>query len=182
MAVFERYTEESRRAIFFTQQTAFHGGATTINSGHLFLGLLSEARTRANRIFQLREAFPNETAQQSSLAKRKPIKGGLPLTDDLKRIIACAALEADSLQDRWIDTDHLVLGILREGENSGATRLNTAGLNLEKARQLVIANQGSRSRHRVPLWQRVVLPSPVGAALQIAFLLGLILAMVLLWR
>jgi len=106
----------------------------------------------------------------------------LPLTVDLKRVIACTALEADELKDRWIDTDHLVLGILREEQNAAATRLKSVGLNLEKARQLVIANQGSRSRHRVSLKERIVHPGPFGFVLQLAFLLGLILAIVRFWR
>jgi len=59
MAIFKKYTEAGRRAIYFTQQTAIRSGVTTIDTQHLFLGLLSEARTRADQIFQFKDHVPD---------------------------------------------------------------------------------------------------------------------------
>jgi ATP-dependent Clp protease ATP-binding subunit ClpC len=179
MAVFARYTEESRRAIFFARQTALLTNSATINSEHFFLGLLSEAQTRADQVFHLRAVFPIEADQQSTLAEQKPVKENIPLTTDLKRVIAYVALEADSLHDYWIDTDHLVLGILREDENAAANKLRSTGLDIETARRRVIEGKSSRPErpHPVIWWVR---RRPLGIALSVAFVIGVLVALYLL--
>ena len=68
--------------------------------------------------------------------KRNPEKN-LPLTLDCKRILAYTAEEANRMDDYWIDTDHLVLGILREGKCTAAVRLEASGLALQQARTQV---------------------------------------------
>ena len=59
------------------------------------------------------------------------------LGGDGKRILAYTAREANRLRDYWIETEHLVLGILRERENAAAVKLGVAGLDLERSRQLL---------------------------------------------
>jgi ATP-dependent Clp protease ATP-binding subunit ClpC len=176
--VFERYTEESRRAIFFAKQTALKENRPAIDSGHLLLGLLNERNTRADTVFHLRNLLPDEAAQQALLTKQR--NETIPLTDDGKRSLAYTAHEADDLRDYWIETEHLVLGILRESENTGAGKLRSVGLNIDAARKLVAENKSTRSTRRVPLLRQLLFPRPLGVALQIAFLLGIIVGMVLL--
>jgi hypothetical protein len=76
--MFERYTDECKRAIFFAQQTALREGATAIDSRHLLLGLLSEAETRADVVFRLRDLFPEETTAQIWLTTESSLKGPIP--------------------------------------------------------------------------------------------------------
>jgi ATP-dependent Clp protease ATP-binding subunit ClpC len=193
--MFERYTDESRRAIFFARHAALSRGKAAIDSNHLLLGLVWEKGTRADALFQLRVLLPEETSQKTTMNKAQSIESEIPLSDDSKRALACTAIEADQLKDYWIDTDHLVLGILREDKCSAAAKLRAVGLKLESARKLVVDNKSSRPRRRVSLWRQVILthpvgralsqflfPSRVGLALQIAFFVGVILAMVLLSR
>ena len=176
--MFGRYTDQCKRVIFFAQQTALCGRATAIDSGHLLLGLLSEGGTRADALFRLRDLFPEETAKQTNLIKQNSLKGTIPLTVDGKRTVAFTAREANGLRDYWIDTEHLVLGILREGENQAAGRLRAAGLELETARQRVVKNKCSRPPQPNPvLWW--VRQQPLGVALSIAFVLGIIAALYL---
>jgi ATP-dependent Clp protease ATP-binding subunit ClpA len=194
--VFERYTAEARRAIFFALHAALQDGRTTIDSEHLLLGLLFERGTRADAIFHLRDLFPDKIAKKTT--GNQQIKA-IPLADDVKRSLAYTAREADNLRHYWIDTDHLVLGVLADGENAenaAAAKLHAAGLHFDAARELVIENNRFRPWRRVPLWGRVsvwvasqfsplwraALPTPMGLALQIAFLLGIILAMVFVAR
>jgi hypothetical protein len=129
---------------------------------------------------------------------RKPqsIEAQIPLTEDSKRILAWTAIEANKLKDYWVDTEHLVLGILREENCSAAVKLRAVGLSLDGARKLVVDNTSSRPpRRRVSLWRRIILPdamdralwqflspSPIGLALQIVFFVGIILGMILLSR
>jgi len=73
----------------------------------------------------------------------------LRLTDEVKRTLAYASMEADAMGDGWVDTDHLLLGILRESACQAAKQLTGAGLTFEDSRSMVIENQSS-SR----LWPR----------------------------
>ncbi len=174
--MFERYTDECKRAIFFAQQAALREGATAIDSGHLLLGLLSEGGTRADVVFRLRGLFPEETAKQISITTQGSFKGTIPLTADGKRTFAFMAREANGLHDYWIYTEHLVLSILREGENKAASRLRAAGLDLDTARQRVVENQSSRPPRPNPvLWW--VRRRPLAVALSGAFVLGVIAAL-----
>jgi ATP-dependent Clp protease ATP-binding subunit ClpC len=199
--MFQRYTDETKRAIYFSAQRALYDGAPRIDSTHLVLGLLMDDDSRANRIFRLRERLPEEAAKQSmlksqndgnkcelalqvtspqsSLRKQKVAPNEVEMSSEGKRILACAAREANRFRDYWIDTEHLVLGILREDKNTAATRLRGTGLNIQTAGQLVIENQGSRPPRPDPvLWW--VRRRPLGVALTVIFLIGVITALYLL--
>jgi ATP-dependent Clp protease ATP-binding subunit ClpA len=178
--MFERYTDQCKRAIFYAQQTALDGSATAIDSVHLLLGLLSEKETRADNIFRLRELFPEETSQQANLIKQQMTKGTIPLSGDGKRAVAYAGREANQLRDYWVDTEHMVLGILREEANSAAAKLRAVGLGLESCRQLVISNKNSQPPRQNPVlfW---VSHYPISFALLVVlvFLLGITTALIL---
>ena len=177
--MFKRYTDECKRAIFLAQQTALHEGAAAINSTHLLLGLLRETDSRANSIFRLRELLPAEAAQLAALRKQQLANGIIPLSTDGKRVVAYTAREANRLRDYWIDSEHLVLGILREGDNASANRLRTIGLDIETSRQRVIENKSSRPPRPNPVlwWAR---RSPLGIGFAAVFALGVIVALILL--
>jgi ATP-dependent Clp protease ATP-binding subunit ClpA len=150
---FKRYTPPSRRAIYYAREAALHAGASDIGSVHILAGLLTDENSRANRLFQLQDRFPEEAARVRVL-KKFPEAKDIPLTKDGKRILAYAAEEANDLNDYWIDADHLVLGILRERACAGAAMLNKTGLQIAGARCVVAAQRGSRENYgRVPaLW------------------------------
>ena len=96
-----------------------------------------------------------------------------------KRILTSAAREANQLQDYWIETEHLILGVLRDGENAAAVKLRSLGLDLETSRQRVIENKASRPDRSSPVlfWVR---RRPIGFALVVAFILGIGTALTLL--
>ncbi len=154
--MFERYTDQNRRAIFFARQTALQLGAAAIDSGHLLLGLVTEKETRADIVFRLRELLPEEAAQQAVEIKQPMMKGTIPLSNDGKRAIAYTAFEANRLRDYWIDTEHLVLGILREESSPAAAKLRAMGLELESCRQQVMYSKDSRPQRADPVlrWVR----------------------------
>jgi hypothetical protein len=101
------------------------------------------------------------------------------LGGDGKRILAYTAREANRLRDYWIDAEHLVLGILREGRNAAATRLRAVGLEIETSRQLVIERKDTRPPRPNPVlwWAR---RRPLGMALAVVFFLGVFAALILL--
>jgi ATP-dependent Clp protease ATP-binding subunit ClpA len=196
--MFDRYTEDTKKAIYFAAHTALHEDAAEITSAHLLLGLVTNAKSRANNIFRLCEMLPDETARQSSLkiaenwdlvieqtSPRPPAKKEqtaaitINLGQDGKRILAYTASEANLLQDYWIDDEHLVLGILRENENAAAIRLRAIGLDLETARRRIVENIRSRPQRPNPViwWVR---RRSIGLALVVVFLLGVLTALTLL--
>jgi ATP-dependent Clp protease ATP-binding subunit ClpA len=175
--MFERYSEPARRVIFFARQCA---DLTVINTDHLLHGLLIELRGRDD-VFQLRRLLPEEATRQDRVRKMRVKRQHLPLTDDLKWVLAYSAREADQLGEPWVDPEHLVLGILGKEDCSAAIKLREAGLELETCRRRVVDTKDSRSRRRESILWRVVSPkSALGIALQIALVLGIILVMFLL--
>jgi ATP-dependent Clp protease ATP-binding subunit ClpC len=134
--MFERYSTPSRRTVFYARAVALNDGAAEIDSMHLLCGLIVEKSSQANALFKLKERFPEESARIRRMKWTHEQKD-LRLTDDSKRILAFTAEEANQMDDYWIDTDHLVLGILREGTCTAATRLEASGLTIEQARAQV---------------------------------------------
>ncbi len=179
--MFERYTESSRRVIFFARFIALSADSAVIDTNHLLDGLLIELR-RGYDDLCLRQLLHTDAVRLDNVVKRRDVKTrDLPLTDDLKKVLAYTGREADGLQKYWINPEHLVLGILCEENSSAAIKLREVGLQLETCRRCVKDIKDSRPRRRQPFLSLIVSPkSTFGIALQIAFLLGIILAMFLL--
>jgi ATP-dependent Clp protease ATP-binding subunit ClpA len=130
--------------------------APMIESIHLLWGLMWPDKSRAQRLFHLREKFPQfRSPHRSLLMKRQD----LLLTNEAKVILARTAMEADAMGDAWVDTDHLLLGILAEPGSLPAQYLAKAGITLEDARHVVMENRSSRPDYGsvIPLGES---PSP----------------------
>jgi len=142
--MFDRYVEKARRVIFFARYEASQFGADQIESEHLLLGLLREDR------FLLRDLMPSGWTVESV---RRKIEFGaptremvstsvdMPISSEVKKILTCAAEEADSLGDAHIETKHLLLGILREKDCVAAKLLYEDGVRLSAARESIVATQ-----------------------------------------
>jgi ATP-dependent Clp protease ATP-binding subunit ClpC len=173
--MFEHYTHESCKVIYFAREAALHAASAHIDSIHVLVGLLADTTSRANIVFRLRELFPEETARQASL-KQFPTPKNVPLSNVSKRIFAYAAEEANRLNHYWIDTDHLVLGILREQECPGALMLNKVGLQIDAARSAVNSHPAPRKRHRYlsRLWRLKNPITPFSMQAGFLYLLGVV--------
>ncbi len=143
--MFERNTEPARQAIFYARAMAIINSAPTIDSVHLFQGLMWLDTFRAQVLFRLREKFPQYTGRLHRSLLIATLKSqDLPLIDEAKKILVRAAMEADAMGDVWIDTDHLLLGVLCESDCHAAQQLTAAGLTLENARPVVTESRSSR--------------------------------------
>jgi len=108
-------------------------------------------------LFRLREKFPQYCRSPNRRVLSSTIgSGSFPLTDEVKKVLARTAIEADAMGDAWVDTDHLLLGILCEPSCQATQDLAKAGVTLENARPLVLENQSSRPDYGpiIPLGQR----------------------------
>ncbi len=143
--MFERYTEPARRAIFFARAVAIRNRAPIVDPTHLLWGLMWPDTTRAQVLFRLRERFPQYPRSPYDPLLAATWKGpDLRLTDEVKKILYYSGKEADAMGDAWVDTDHLLLGILCISDCQAAQQLTAAGLTLENARASVIENRPSR--------------------------------------
>lgn len=111
--MFERYTEDARRIIFFARYEASQVESPYIETEHLLLGFL-----RQDRKDLLPSVSPESLRKQieEHVTPRDKIATSvdLPVSNEWKRILAYSAEEADGLRDKHIGPEHLLLGLLRE--------------------------------------------------------------------
>jgi len=151
--MFERYTEKARRVIFFARYEASNYGSKTIAPEHLLLGLVREDKTLANRFFTARSSFNADLIRQEiesrSVRREKlPQTMELALTPETKRVLIFAFEESDRLQNRYIGTEHLLLGLLREERSMAAEILFERGLRLSAVRELIMDQNGVRAAQK----------------------------------
>jgi internalin A len=136
--MFERYTENARRVIFFARYEASQFGAPAIEPEHLLLGVLREDK-RLRRMFlpglqDSIEAMRKEIERRTLLQEKISTAVELPLAPETKRVLAYAHEESDRLQHRHIGTEHLLLGLLREDRSMAAEILYERGFRLNAVR------------------------------------------------
>src|SRR3989454_3608209 len=158
--MWQRFTERARRIIFFAQEEAAGLGENYVGTEHLLLGLVRENDSVAARILD-RLGVP--LGRIRSDIERQVTRGhgnlgqDMQLTPRAKRVIDLAYEEARQLNNNYIGTEHLLLGVIREGDGLAARVLVKLGADLERTRREVYAmqegeNQPSqnRSRSRTP--------------------------------
>lgn len=135
--MFERYTEKARRTIFFARYESSQFGSPKIESEHLLLGILRENKTVTSRFLSPPsswESIRKQIGEHTIIREKVSTSVDLPLSSECQRILAYAAEEADGLSHKFIGTEHMLLGILREEGCFAAKLLNDRGVSLETAR------------------------------------------------
>ena len=146
--MFERYTEKTRRVIFFARYEASQFGAPAIEPEHLLLGLMREDKTLTGRFFPRAqvsiESIRKEIEGRTLLREKISTSVELPLAPETKRVLAYAHEESDRLQHRHIGTEHLLLGLLREDRSMAAEILYERGLRLNAVRDEIARLRSSQ--------------------------------------
>lgn len=137
--MFERYTERSRRVIFFARYEALQYGSQVIAPEHILLGLMREDKTLSARFFPFRHILTVDTIRRDieeriTLKKRIPQSSELHLSAATKQILFYANEESRQLKNRHIGPEHLLLGIVREEKSIAAEILFGYGLRLQDVR------------------------------------------------
>lgn len=140
--MFERYTERSRRIIFFARYEALQYGSPFIAPEHILLGLIREDKTIAARFFPFRnslsvDAVRKDVEERIVVRDRISQSVELHLSPETKRILFYASDESRHLKSRNIGPEHLLLGILREENSVAAEILFQYGLRLQDVRDAV---------------------------------------------
>ena len=140
--MFELYTEKARRVIFFARHGAMEFGSPFIETEHLLMGLLREAKATVNRYLSSEASQDSIRAQiELNTTQREKVSTSvdLPLSNECKRVLAYAAEEAHRLAHKFIGTEHLLLGLLREEKSFAARMLRERGADLDKIRLEIAA-------------------------------------------
>ncbi len=142
--MWQRFTERARRVIFFAQEEATRLDENGVSTEHLLLGLVRETNSVAARVL---ERLGVSSEQVRSEIERQAVRGegrtgqDMQLTAQAKQVIDFAYDEARRLNNNYIGTDHLLLGVLREGENLAGRVLLSLGVDLERVRHEVMQLQ-----------------------------------------
>src|SRR5947207_11629200 len=142
--MWQRFTERARRVVFFAQEEAARLGENYVGTEHLLLGLLRENDSVAARILDHLGIALGQV--RASVEKQvTPGHGNLgqdmQLTPRAKRVIDLAYEEARQLNNNYIGTEHLLLGLIREGDGLAARVLVSLDVDLERTRREVHALQ-----------------------------------------
>ncbi|MCY4581350.1 MAG: ATP-dependent Clp protease ATP-binding subunit [Chloroflexi bacterium] len=159
---FEKFSERARRVLSLAQEEAQRFNHNYIGTEHILLGLVRETDGVAARALSSLnvELSKVRSAVEFIIGRgERPSPGDIGLTPRAKKVIELAVDEARRLTHHYIGTEHLLIGIMREGEGVAAGVLESLGVSLDKVRaettrilnQSVSQSQGhSRSTNRTP--------------------------------
>jgi ATP-dependent Clp protease ATP-binding subunit ClpC len=139
--MFERFTDRARRSLFLSQEEARLLNHNYVGTEHLLLGLVSEGQGVAAKALQSLgislEAVRAQVEEIIGQGQTAP-RGHIPFTPGAKKVLELSLREATQLGHNYIGTEHLLLGLLREGEGVAAQVLVKLGADLSRVRQQVI--------------------------------------------
>lgn len=156
--MFERFTEKARRVVVYAQEEARMLNQNYIGTEHLLLGLIREQDGIAAKALESLNISLEDVHQQvEDLIGRGTFvpTGHIPFTPRAKKVLELSLREALQLGHNYIGTEHILLGLIREGEGVAAQVLLNLGADLEKVRSAVIqllsghyGKQGEASEER----------------------------------
>ncbi len=150
--MWQRFTERARKTVFYAQEEAGRLGENYVSTEHLLLGLIRETDSVAARILgQLSIPLPRIRTEIERQVARGDGKLGqdMQLTPRAKRVIDLAYDEARQLNNNYIGTEHLLLGLIREGEGLAGRVLSDLGMTLDQARLEVMRLQGESTKDEI---------------------------------
>lgn len=143
--MFGRFTERAQKVLSLAQEEATRLGHSSIGTEHILLGLVREGEgIAAKALLSLglgMEKIQDEVESLIGRGQEKPMN--TPYTPRAKKVIELSMDEARKLGHSYVGTEHILLGLIREGEGVAARVLNNLGISLNKARQQVLQLLGS---------------------------------------
>ena len=158
VAMFERFTDRARRVVVLAQEEARGLKHNFIGTEHILLALLDERDALAARALTRFGMQPEPVREEIKAlvgTGASAPAGHIPFTPRAKKVLELALREALQLKHDYIGTEHILLGVVREGEGVGAQILKEHAVDLETVRITVIdlleaygAGRGSRRLRR----------------------------------
>jgi len=139
--MFERFTDRARRVVVLAQEEARMLNHNYIGTEHILLGLIHEGEGVAAKALESMnislEAVRNQVTEIIGRGQTAPA-GHIPFTPRAKKVLELSLREALQLGHNYIGTEHILLGLIREGEGVAAQVLQKLGADLNRVRQQVI--------------------------------------------
>lgn len=143
--MFGRFTERAQKVLSLAQEEAVRLGHNNIGTEHILLGLVFEGEGIAAKALVALgldlEKIQREVETMIGKGQGKPLN--IAYTPRAKKVIELSMDEARKLGHTYVGTEHILLGLIREGEGVAARVLNNLGISLNKARQQVLQLLGS---------------------------------------
>ncbi len=138
--MFERFTERARKVVVKAQDEARFLKQNYIGTEHILLGLIDEKEGIAAKVFDelninfedIREAIKDVVTEGTSESYEH-----IPFTPRAKKVLELSLREALQMGHNYIGTEHILLGLLREGEGVAARVLNSLGITLDNVKEKV---------------------------------------------
>jgi ATP-dependent Clp protease ATP-binding subunit ClpC len=160
--VFERFTDRARRAVVLAQEEARLLNHNYIGTEHILLGLIHEGEGVAAKALESLgislQAVRREVEEIIGQGQSAPT-AHIPFTPRAKKVLELSLREALQLGHNYIGTEHILLGLIREGEGVAAQVLVTVGASLDRVRQQVTQLLSGSTGE--------VAPEPAGARTQL---------------
>lgn len=160
--MWEPFTERARRSIVLAQEEAQRLGNNYIGTEHLLLGIISEGESVAAKVLEnLSVSLEKVRGEVEAIVG----KGSQPSTQEMvftpraKRVIELAFEEARALSHNYIGTEHMLLGLVREGEGVAARVLANLGIDPQKIRAQITQLLGVESANPTPAKERTKTPT-----------------------
>ena len=140
--MFERFTDQARRVVVQAQEEARAFGHNYIGTEHILLGLLSEREGMAAQVLSFLEISLDAAREQVveiAGAGTGQLSGHVPFTPRTKKVLELSLREAQRLGHDHIGTEHILLGLVREGDGVGVQILQRQGASLDRVQEQVLA-------------------------------------------
>lgn len=139
--MFERFTDRARRVVVLAQEEARMLNHNYIGTEHILLGLIHEGEGVAAKALESLnislDAVRSQVTEIIGEGQQAP-SGHIPFTPRAKKVLELSLREALQLGHNYIGTEHILLGLIREGEGVAAQVLTKLGADLNRVRQQVI--------------------------------------------
>jgi ATP-dependent Clp protease ATP-binding subunit ClpC len=140
--MFERFTDQARRVVVQAQEEARTLGHNYIGTEHILLGLLIEREGLAAQALSTLgislDTAREQVAEIAGAGTGQP-GGHIPFTPRTKKVLELSLREAQRLGHDHIGTEHILLGLVREGDGVGAQILKRQGASLDRVQEQVLA-------------------------------------------
>ncbi len=162
--MFDRFTQEAKDALSLAAKCATSNGAARLYPVHILVGCVRAEGSLAARILIACQASPHLVLERAErLAARRSdsptAQGQVPFTPEAKKVLECALEVATELRHRVLGTHHLLLGIVRVGDEASA-ELASAGVTQELVRQHLVATH--REAFKDDVWASVEADRRIG--------------------
>jgi ATP-dependent Clp protease ATP-binding subunit ClpC len=152
--MFERFTERARRVVVLAQQEARMLNHNYIGTEHILLGLIREGDGVAAKALMTMgislDAVRQAVEDIIGRGTQAPSEGHIPFTPRSKKVLELSLREARQLGASYIGTEHILLGLIHEGDGVAAQVLVSSGVDLNRARQQVIGVLRGRPERQTP--------------------------------